>query len=176
MQHILLALVTLIFIGCGSQETNISSVRLENPKELTVTTHKGEAVKILTTREMMQLVPAPNKPLLMVYFTTWCPSCVAEIPELVALDNENKGEISIVGVLLEPDYEEEKVDAFIKQHNISYQLVTPHSSFELGKLVGGIRSIPQMFLYDSKGKLVRHYSGPEKKEVLQLDINTLKGK
>ena len=176
MQRILITLATFIFIGCGSQENNISTVRLENPKEITVTTHKNDPIKILTAREMMQLTPSTNKPLLMVYFTTWCPSCIAEIPELVALDSENKGEISIIGVLLEPDYEEEKVDMFIKQHHITYQLVAPHSSFELGKIVGGIRSIPQMFLYDASGKLVRHYNGPEKKEVLQLDINTLKGK
>ncbi len=45
----------------------------------------------------------------------------------------------------------EKIDEFIHEHSISYNVSNEETNFKISDMIGNIKVIPTMFLYDTKG-------------------------
>ncbi|NWF67009.1 MAG: TlpA family protein disulfide reductase, partial [Campylobacterales bacterium] len=111
-----------------------------------------------------------GKVVLVDFFATWCPPCRAEIPHLVNLQTKYKDNFSIVAVLVEEDKKVEDVKDFINEYKINYSVTVGEPNFELSKMVGGVRSLPFMIMYDKNGKYVTHYIGAVPEEMIEYDI------
>ncbi len=163
--------------GCSSDtpSNDVSMIRIDKGQSLTLTTSHQEKLSFLI-KDRSIVLEGSSQPLLVVFFTTWCSSCLAELPQLATLHNQAGQDIKIVGVLLEPNKQTSEVQAFVTQHAIPYSVTVGPANMDLTRVVGGIRSIPQMFLFDAKGELAIHYPGPATAQMIISDIQKLKGK
>ena len=91
----------------------------------------------------LSLSDYPNTVIIIDFWATWCPPCVAEIPHFVELQNKygSKG-LQIIGISLDKDIS--LIPPFIKDKNINYPIVLGTTLSEKG--FGKVTSIPTTFI------------------------------
>ncbi|MBS5450671.1 MAG: TlpA family protein disulfide reductase [Coriobacteriia bacterium] len=118
--------------------------------------------------------------------TTWCPSCVEEMPELEQLraTMEQSG-VNVVGVVLDTVTEKGNLDEWAVEQaqrlkrvsGVQFPLIVPDASEMNGRLTG-IESFPESFLVDSEGNIVgKTYAGARTfegwKQVIEQELAAL---
>ena len=113
---------------------------------------------------------------LVVYFwATWCKSCRAEVPELIALHNKYKDKgVAVVGISIDNT---DKVKAFAKEYQIPYPLLIGSQdamdfSKKKGNKVGGL---PFTIMVNSRGEVVKTILGEFPHGQLEEILVALKG-
>ncbi|HJQ35232.1 MAG TPA: TlpA disulfide reductase family protein [Pyrinomonadaceae bacterium] len=93
------------------------------------------------------------------FWATYCPPCREEIPHLVRLQKQfgPKG-LKVVGLNVGGDEDRPKVPDFVKQYGIQYQLADPDDD-TVRLFLADNDAIPQTFVLDRRGRLVRHFVG-----------------
>ena len=108
-----------------------------------------------------------GKWVLVNYWATWCPPCLAEIPDLVDLHDNKKNNLVVIGVAL--DYRSAKqVTDFAQSMTVSYPVVlgTP----EIVSQIGPVQGLPTTYLYNPEGKMVAQQVGPVTREAVESYI------
>jgi peroxiredoxin len=106
--------------------------------------------------EDFKLSAARGKPVLLIFLTTWCPTCRSEIPHYKDIyETYGQRGLEVVGI----DIEEPKnrVSQFAAKNRIPYKILLD----EKGRVAGAydITGIPAMVLINRDGKvLTRKYS------------------
>jgi thiol-disulfide isomerase/thioredoxin len=111
---------------------------------------KGPGLK----NETIDSAQFAGKTLLFVFWATWAGPFKAELPELVKVYQKfhDKG-LEVVGINL--DNERSEVDAFLKEHQVSWPEIFEGGGMESRLAIEyGIISVPTMFLVDADGKVV----------------------
>ena len=120
-----------------------------------------------TQDQQRRLTDWQGKVLLVNFWATWCPPCVAEMPELVALQNEMAGKnLQIVGIGIDSP---SNIKQIAEKHQITYPLLIAgmqgtELSRNLGNQAGGL---PFTVLLDAKGQIRKSYLG-------KLDIDKVR--
>jgi thiol-disulfide isomerase/thioredoxin len=97
-----------------------------------------------------------GKAVLVNFWATWCPPCVAEIPDLNELYNQYKDKFTLIGVSV--DREDVKViQEFYLKAKMSYPVI--RYSANLQKDFGGVSALPTTFVINKKGKIVDRIIG-----------------
>ncbi len=111
-----------------------------------------------------------GKSLLVVFFATWCPPCVQEIPNLIQLhrDYESDG-FSVVAISV--DQEIDVVQKMVDKKEINYPVMMADNS--VTRDFGGVYGIPTSFLVSSSGTVVKKYSGYVPHSVLVKDLEQI---
>lgn len=101
-----------------------------------------------------------GKVLLLNLWATWCGPCRMEMPELVKLHEEFKGQdVEIIGLNISADQDtEQDIRNFIKRFNIPYTIGQADMDMAY-MLLADNGSIPQTFLITRDGKLYRRFIG-----------------
>ncbi|MDX1808343.1 MAG: TlpA disulfide reductase family protein [Sulfurospirillaceae bacterium] len=183
--YILLILVPIIFTACSNDkketkaaDQNSSIQKTENGtvnKSITLKDVNGQTIIATKTKNGFTFSNAKDQVVLICFFATWCPPCKAEIPHLVNLQEKYKGKLKIIGILLEKNKDNDEIKNFINYHAINYTITNGEGNYELTDMVGGVKSIPFMIMYDKKGNYSTHYLGAIPEEMIDTDIeNTLK--
>ena len=166
----------LLFTGCDSKEENKESnqpvpvQKVERTTEFQLKTTNDGIINIRLENEKIILKDYPNKIVLLNFFTTWCPACKAEIPNLIQLQNSYKNDFVIISVVLEEMKTNEQIKNFIKESNINYEVANAPECIELARSLGGIKSIPTMFLIDRNNDVFQKYVGLVPTEMMEVDI------
>ncbi len=103
------------------------------------------------------------------FWATYCPPCREEIPHLVRLQREfgPKG-FKVIGLNVGGPEDRPKVPEFVKLYGIQYQLAEPDD--ETTRLfLADNDSIPQTFVLDRRGRLVRHFVGYDEEVAAELE-------
>ena len=109
-----------------------------------------------------------GKSLLITFFATWCPPCIQEIPNLIEVQNAF-GEENFSVVALSVDQEGRKVvKRVVEKKNINYPVMMADNS--VTRDFGGVYGIPTSFLVNSRGNVVKKYTGYIPHSVLVNDI------
>lgn len=98
--------------------------------------------------------------LLVTYFATWCFPCIAEVPDLIDLQNRfgPKG-FSVVAIGLD-EKAAELLQPFRDYYRIPYPILLPDEDARRGKSpFGDIVGLPTSFLLDRHGRLARSVYG-----------------
>lgn len=164
-----LILGAFLFAACGDKEMDGSAVYVEKTATILKTTTNTN----ITINKEGQIVTSPEfagKALLIDFWATWCPPCKATIPHLVNLQKKYPDTLAVVGVVLEENKAIDELNAFANNFNINYPITNSNTNFDLAQAFGGIRSIPTMFLYSQKGKLINMYQGAVPEEMIESDI------
>jgi thiol-disulfide isomerase/thioredoxin len=97
-----------------------------------------------------------GKWVLVNFWATWCPPCLAEIPELIALHDAHKdSDLVVVGVAL--DSTRASVAEFAAKSGISYPLVL--GDRKMARQIGAVEVLPTSYLYAPDGELVSYQAG-----------------
>jgi thiol-disulfide isomerase/thioredoxin len=109
--------------------------------------------------EKQTLADYKGKVVVLDFWATYCPPCLAEIPHLVNLQTKHKDEgLRVIGLHVGGDDDKPFVPSFVQRLNIQYDLGEPQPEL-IDTLFGGSDVIPQTFVFDRNGQLIKGFSG-----------------
>jgi len=89
-----------------------------------------------------------GKPVVLVFWATWCAPCLEEVPNLIKLREAVPPEkLAIIGLSREPA---DKIKPFAEKYGISYTLASVGDQ-SLGEPYDSVTSIPTTFFIDKQG-------------------------
>jgi thiol-disulfide isomerase/thioredoxin len=113
-----------------------------------------------------------GKWVLVNFWATWCPPCLAEIPELKALANSHK-DLAVIGIAME--YGSAKIVAdFVKKQHIAYPIVLGNR--KIVSQIGDLDVLPTSYLYSPTGELVSSQQGELTRASVESYIKSRQGK
>lgn len=103
------------------------------------------------------------------FWATYCPPCREEIPHLVKLQKQYgpKG-FKVIGLNVGGEEDRPKIPEFVKLYGIQYQLAEPDPE-TIRLFFGADDSIPQTFVLDRQGRLVRHFVGYDSQVASEME-------
>ena len=110
----------------------------------------------------VDLAKLRGKVVLIDFWATWCPPCVAEVPQVVAAYQKYHGQgFEIVGVSLDQD--KDSLLAFTKRNGMTWPQYFDGGRFEDNAISKSfdIYAIPVMWLIDKNGMLVNTDPGDD---------------
>ena len=121
------------------------------------------------TGKQRQISEWNGKILIINFWATWCPPCLKEIPEFIALQDKfgDKG-LQFIGIAIE---EKEPVDEYIDFININYPiLIGEDAGIALSHQLGNrVNAVPFSIIVDKKGNIIHRHPGElSKKQILEL--------
>ncbi len=109
-----------------------------------------------TTGKTHTLAGYKGKWVLVNYWATWCPPCLEEIPDLIALHENKANNLVVIGIAL--DYRNAKqVTDFAEGLLVNYPIVLGNR--QLVSQIGPVQGLPTTYLYNPEGKLVAQQVG-----------------
>ena len=180
---VILSFLSLLLItGCSEKKTTDETSSSQTNKEVVpkfeFTTILGKPITITTDQESWKFEGIEDKVVLVNFFGTWCPPCIAEIPHLNNIRSKLNKNFEILSVDVGPRTgglnSQEHMEEFIQQHNITYPIVSGVNAKKLFAAVSDLNkssSVPFMVLFNKKGQYVKYYIGMKPEEMLFNDIN-----
>ena len=120
----------------------------------------GDAVPNLELRDLQgakhTLADYRGKPVVLNFWTTWCPPCVEEMPSLVQLQKRMGPRITVLAVSW--DASESDYHKFLRKYNID--LLTVRDPQKMTSDLYGATGQPETYIIDASGMLRRKFVGP----------------
>jgi len=118
-----------------------------------------------TTGKKHTLAEYKGKWVFVNYWATWCPPCLEEVPDLVALyDSRKNRDVVIIGVAF--DYESAKdVADYADDMLMSYPIVLGDD--DVIRQIGSSEVLPTTFIYNPSGELIKTKHGLVTKQYLE---------
>ena len=114
-----------------------------------------------------RLADYKGKWVLVNFWATWCPPCLEEIPDLVAMHEDRRNNLVVIGIAM--DYQDPKqVLQFADTLMVGYPLVL--GDYKLAAQIGEVRGLPTTYLYDPSGKRVAYNVGAITREAVEKYI------
>jgi thiol-disulfide isomerase/thioredoxin len=103
------------------------------------------------------LAPYKGKVILVNLFATWCGPCIAEIPDLVRLQNSHS-DLAIVGLQV-MDIGGEPLPEFRTRLGINYPTIDANDNAEVERAFGAPDVLPMSYILDRTGRIVATLTG-----------------
>jgi thiol-disulfide isomerase/thioredoxin len=122
-----------------------------------------------TTGKQHQLADYRGKWVLVNYWVTWCPPCLEEMPDLIALYDERKDkDLMVLGVALEYKNPQE-VTNYVDDMLVSYPIILGNDS--VTAQIGPADVLPTTYIFDPEGMLVKTRRGLITKQYVEKLIS-----
>ena len=120
-------------------------------------------------KQQSRLADYKGKVVLLDFYATWCEPCRAETPHLVRLQNDYgpKG-LQVIGLNVGGDEDRSEVPGYAKEFNIQYPLAFPDDDL-VTRYLGDNENIPQSFIFDRDGNLLKRFVGYSSRSAAELD-------
>lgn len=144
------AIVVFMAVVLASMISCTESRKPEAEKSSTHMTAPDFSLKDLTGKNFT-LSAHKGKPVLLIFITTWCPTCRSEMPRYNSIHKKySQHGLEVVNIDIEEP--REKVSRFAEKYNVSYRVLLDEKGnvAETYKIVG----IPSMVLIDKEGKVL----------------------
>lgn len=120
-----------------------------------------------TAGKIHSLAGYKGKWVLVNYWATWCPPCLAEIPDLIELHENKKNNLVVIGVAV--DFRGAKqVTDFAESMMINYPIVL--GSSEVINQIAPVQGLPTTYLFNPEGKMVAQQVGPVTRQSVESYI------
>ena len=129
--------------------------------------------------KIASVFPSAAKVRVLNVWAMWCVPCVAEMPDLRAIDDAFGRDVAIAGVSLDdmlPDAKSEQTAAFLDRHRIAFPNVYyTGNADELGEKLRFSGEIPVTIVFDRKGnELWRHQGRLDREKTIARLRETLR--
>jgi cytochrome c biogenesis protein CcmG, thiol:disulfide interchange protein DsbE len=116
--------------------------------------------------ERVSLTDLSGGPLVVNFWASWCPPCIAEMPDLEAVNQLADGRIRFVGINTQDT--EERAAQLVEQTGVTYDLLRDPD----GRLfqVFGVFGMPSTFYVDADGVIVGRHTGLLTRDTLVGDL------
>lgn len=175
-------LTILIFQGCSSEEnssvSNVNDMVSATQYVLTGLDKKQYIVKKQGNGFVLE--GAKDKVVIFDIFATWCPPCRAAATHLSSLQKKYKDDVVIIGITIEDNILNTKLQEFREEYTANYILVNSDQNRRLSDAIvkelkmGERYPIPLMAMYKN-GKLINHFVGATEEEFIDSDIKRALG-
>ena len=103
------------------------------------------------------LTPYKGKVILVNLFATWCGPCIAEIPDLVRLQNSH-ADLAVVGLQV-MDIGGEPLPAFRSRLGINDPTIDANDNLDVERAFGAPDALPISYILDRTGRIVATLHG-----------------
>ncbi|MBF0447694.1 MAG: TlpA family protein disulfide reductase [Magnetococcales bacterium] len=147
--------LTSLILGLFFSVLSVGSVRaVENPAlTMPLTTVAGDHFR---------LVDFKGQVLVINFWATWCPPCLAEIPELIQFQKEYAAKgVKVIGINFMERPNVERLSEFMKKQGMNYPVVLGEVA-EMQKFareMGGVFGLPITKFLDREGQIVNSHVG-----------------
>lgn len=105
---------------------------------------------------------------LVNFWATWCPPCLKEIPDLIALYEQRK-DLVVIGVAMDVDDPKVVMD-FVRSMSITYPIVLGNR--KIASQLDEISLLPSTYFFDPEGNPVARQQGIISRESIEQFIET----
>jgi peroxiredoxin len=120
----------------------------------------------------VKLASFKGKVIVLNFWATWCGPCRVEIPDLVALQEQYKDDVVVLGVLVQ-DPVTEGTHEFASKLNINYPLLDANDRTDFEDAYGPMWGIPVSIIIDRDGRIAKKHSGIASREQFEREIKAL---
>ena len=104
------------------------------------------------------------------FWATWCPPCLEEIPDLVAI-KETRKDVEVIGIAMEFQ-DARQVMQFADGMFVNYPIVL--GDRKISESIGQVDGLPTTFIYDPQGKLAERHVGKITRKQIERIIGARK--
>jgi len=172
---------SLLFTACSQEEKQQEDANaMLSTNEFILTSLNKTQLAVTRVPSGFKVKGSEGKVIILDIFATWCPPCQAEASHLSSLQKKYKDSLVVIGITVEENIENAKLEAFRTEHDAGYILV---NSNENGRLIDAVAQklnvgrnfgIPLMAMYKD-GVLINHYQGAVEEEFIESDIKKALG-
>ena len=138
MKHIRIAAMILMLMLCAAALAETTTAEVGKPApDFEVQTLDGETFRLSDCR---------GKVVFLNIWATWCPPCVAEMPDIQALSEAHPEDLVVIGVSMEP---EQDVRSFVEENGYTYKFAIDDGN--IGGLLYPTYYIPNSIFIDPNG-------------------------
>jgi thiol-disulfide isomerase/thioredoxin len=146
---------------------------------LALSTFAADLRTVKEPAKIAAVFPAAAKVRVINVWAMWCVPCVAEMPDLRAIDDAFGAEVAMAGVSLDdmlPDAKSERTKQFLDKQKIAFTNVYyTGNADELGEHLKFSGEIPVTIVFDRKGKeLWRHQGRLDREKTIARLRETLR--
>jgi thiol-disulfide isomerase/thioredoxin len=146
---------------------------------LALTASAADLRTVKDPAKIAAVFPAAAKVRVVNVWAMWCVPCVAEMPDLRAIDEAFGAEVTLAGVSLDdmlPDAKAEKTAQFLDKQKIAFPNVYyTGNADELGEQLKFSGEIPVTIVFDRKGnELWRHQGRLDREKTIARLRETLR--
>lgn len=118
----------------------------------------------LVSGEPTRLSDYQGRIVLLDFWGTWCPPCVASMPHLQSIQDAYAGkDVIVLGVNQDPG-QQAKVRRFLERRNLTFPSVMDPGSIHRAY---GVYSFPSSFVIDKQGVIRAAFRGPAPEQTLR---------
>ena len=156
----LIGLLVLALLGYGL--TSRETLQVGSPvPEVSLTAFDGSSINLADRRGQVVVIN---------FFASWCPPCREEAADVQQTwtDFQQRG-VQFYGIAYKDAAS--PAQAFLDEFGVTYP-----SAVDPGSRVArafGITGVPETFVFDQQGQLVRHFPGPVTREQLSEELEKL---
>ena len=175
-EFILLGLLLCVYNGCkgrtSRQETSPSNANAPSSSPAPSASPETKASAYgwtLQDNQRARLSDYVGKVVVLDFYATWCEPCRDETPHLVQMQSQYEAQgFQIVGLNVGGEDDREEVPGFAKEFQIQYPLGFPDDEL-VDTYLKDNQNIPQTFVFDRDGQLVKRFIGYDKQDGRELD-------
>lgn len=181
--NLIIFLIMLLFVtACEKKDDEKSTINIETESEPVITQNYDAPFSLhFTDGSILNMQKTKNgyriennsTATLFAFFSPWCPPCQVQSPILNNIQENFKGKLQVIGVLVGENLTNDDAKVFAQDNNVTYKISQGNQNDFFAKTLGGVNEVPFIVIYDEKGKFFSQYFGVIPEEILTTEIQRI---